>query len=169
MELICFLLTFWTFASFQQTTEPFSLNVPLMLLDRAWRTPEGASAPTAPAELLLLEENGTMIYHACWLIKKKGRVYISVGDSHGIATGSWKREGNQVLLIPRFIYRDLRPLSPGGKELPDPLCKGIRLTIKKGKIESQNGRFKFEKSLDVQQLRDWGKSAEFAGTRCGGA
>jgi hypothetical protein len=60
---------------------------------------------TGPGEIMVLFPSGDYGYVACYLIRQKdGRLSISRGDGFLVKTGTWERNGKDLVITSRTVY-----------------------------------------------------------------
>jgi hypothetical protein len=96
----------WVFAS-----QPITWQYPPPEVDLKERT--------GPVELIVLYPSGEYGYVACYIIQRSDRsLTISRGDGFLVKVGTWRRNGNAVLVTSRTVYQEVLQF---GKPLPGPV------------------------------------------------
>lgn len=119
-----------------------------------WESPPPelhANTKSARARIRVLFPSGAYGEVSCFLIRRgDGSISISRGDGEVVATGSWKQEGNHVIVKSRIVYRTVVIM---GRPIPE-VESTESLRAVKGRywtVWDDKGRY-----AALPQFKDWG-------------
>lgn len=125
----------------------------------------GNPSRTAPATILLFKADGQYVEHSCYVIDEgKDGLFISPGDGHVVAVGTWEQRGSTLTVRRERVARFVRYAGPG----PDPLCRPsvVEYHLAGGGVRQGKDVYHASSQLRLNDWESYVSEAKRAGVSC---